>query len=321
MNAMLRILNVEPDQYSDDARSILKSIGYLIEQNMERDELLKSLSSFNVLIVRLHHQVDAELMDPAPALKVIVSATTGLDHIDMEHAAQKNIAVLSLRSEVAFLRSIPATAELTWGLLLALTRNILSAHTSVLKGEWQRDRFKGHELAGKRLGILGLGRIGEKIASYGLVFGMQVSAYDPYPKDVILGVAMKSSMEALIHETDVLSVHVPLNTETQNMLGAREFNFLPKGSYLVNTARGAVLDENALLDSLRSAHLAGAALDVLSGERISENSPLIEYARTHSNLLITPHIGGATYESMRATEMFMANKLKHHVESYISNAT
>lgn len=321
MNAMLRILNVEPDQYSDDARSILKSIGYLIEQNMERDELLKSLSSFNVLIVRLHHQVDAELMDAAPALKVIVSATTGLDHIDMEHAAQKNIAVLSLRSEVAFLRSIPATAELTWGLLLALTRNILSAHTSVLKGEWQRDRFKGHELAGKRLGILGLGRIGEKIASYGLVFGMQVSAYDPYPKDVILGVAMKSSMEALIHETDVLSVHVPLNTETQNMLGAREFNFLPKGSYLVNTARGAVLDENALLDSLRSAHLAGAALDVLSGERISENSPLIEYARTHSNLLITPHIGGATYESMRATEMFMANKLKHHVESYISNAT
>jgi D-3-phosphoglycerate dehydrogenase len=318
---MLRILNVEPDQYSDDARSILKSIGYLIEQNMERDELLKSLSSFNVLIVRLHHQVDAELMDAAPALKVIVSATTGLDHIDMEHAAQKNIAVLSLRSEVAFLRSIPATAELTWGLLLALTRNILSAHTSVLKGEWQRDRFKGHELAGKRLGILGLGRIGEKIASYGLVFGMQVSAYDPYPKDVILGVAMKSSMEALIHETDVLSVHVPLNTETQNMLGAREFNFLPKGSYLVNTARGAVLDENALLDSLRSAHLAGAALDVLSGERISENSPLIEYARTHSNLLITPHIGGATYESMRATEMFMANKLKHHVESYISNAT
>ena len=318
---MLRILNVEPDQYSDDARSILKSIGYLIEQNMERDELLKSLSSFNVLIVRLHHQVDAELMDAAPALKVIVSATTGLDHIDMEHAAQKNIAVLSLRSEVAFLRSIPATAELTWGLLLALTRNIPSAHTSVLKGEWQRDRFKGHELAGKRLGILGLGRIGEKIASYGLVFGMQVSAYDPYPKDVILGVAMKSSMEALIHETDVLSVHVPLNTETQNMLGAREFNFLPKGSYLVNTARGAVLDENALLDSLRSAHLAGAALDVLSGERISENSPLIEYARTHSNLLITPHIGGATYESMRATEMFMANKLKHHVESYISNAT
>ncbi len=321
MSKMLRILNVEPDQYSDDARSILKTIGHLVEQNMERDELLKSLSGVDVLIVRLRHQVNAELMDAAPALKVIVSATTGLDHIDMEYAEKKNITVLSLRGEVAFLRSIPATAELTWGLLLALTRNIPSAHASVLNGEWQRDRFKGHELAGKRLGILGLGRIGEKIAAYGLVFGMQVSAYDPYPRDIIPGVAMKNSMEALLRESDVLSVHVPLNAETQNLLGAREFNSLPKGSYLVNTARGAVLDENALLDALRSEHLAGAALDVLAGERTSEDSPLIEYARAHSNLLITPHIGGATYESMRATEMFMANKLKQYVESHIYKTT
>ena len=318
---MLRILNVEPDQYSDDARSILKTIGHLVEQNMERDELLKSLSGVDFLIVRLRHQVNAELMDAAPALKVIVSATTGLDHIDMEYAEKKNITVLSLRGEVAFLRSIPATAELTWGLLLALTRNIPSAHASVLNGEWQRDRFKGHELAGKRLGILGLGRIGEKIAAYGLVFGMQVSAYDPYPKDTIPGVAMKNSMEALLRDSDVLSVHVPLNAETQNLLGAREFNSLPKGSYLVNTARGAVLDENALLDAIRSEHLAGAALDVLAGERTSEDSPLIEYARAHSNLLITPHIGGATYESMRATEMFMANKLKQYVESHIYKTT
>lgn len=310
---MIRILNVEPDQYSDEARSILKTIGHLTEQNMERAELLKRIREFDVLIVRLRHQVDAEIMDAAPDLKVIVSATTGLDHIDMEYAARKNITVLSLRGETEFLRSIPATAELTWGLLLALMRNIPLAHVSVLAGEWQRDRFKGHDLAGKRLGILGLGRIGEKIARYGLAFDMRVSAYDPHRKDALPGVTMKDTMEALFRNTDVLSIHVSLNTETINLISVRELNLLPRGSYLVNTARGAVLDENALLAALHSGHLAGAALDVLAGERTSERSPLIEYAHAYSNLLLTPHIGGVTFESMTATEVFMAKKLKAHL--------
>lgn len=314
----MRILNVEPDQYSDDARTILRAIGHLVEQNMERAELLDRIHEFDILIVRLKHQVDAELLSAAPDLKIIVSATTGLDHIDTDYAAQKNIAVLSLRGEVEFLRSIPATAEMTWGLLLALVRNIHSAHESVLAGEWQRDRFKGHELSGKRLGILGLGRIGEKIARYGLAFGMQVSAYDPNPKEAQPGVVMKDTMAALLRETDVLSIHVPLNTETNNLVGAEELNLLPRGSYLVNTARGAILDELALLSAIRSGQLAGAALDVLKGERTSHISSLVEYARAHSNLLITPHIGGATYESMRATEVFMATKLKQYVEHHLS---
>ncbi len=312
----LKILNVEPDQYCDEARSILQQTGQLVEQNMERSELLSSIHEFDVLIVRLRHQVDTELLNAASSLKVIVSATTGLDHIDMEHAARKNIVVLSLRGEVEFLRSIPATAELTWGLLLALTRNIVSAYNSVINGEWQRDRFKGHELAGKRLGILGLGRIGEKVARYGLTFGMQVNAYDPYKKDVQPGVNMKDTIKALLQDTDVLSIHVPLNSDTVNLIGANELDDMPHGSYLINTARGAVLNEIDLLSALRSGQLAGAALDVLSGERMSERSQLIDYANAHTNLLITPHIGGATYESMRATEIFMANKLKSHLENY-----
>lgn len=314
---MLKILNVEPDEYSDEARLILKQVGGLVEQNMTRSELLARIHEFDILITRLRHQVDAELMDASPKLRVVVSATTGLDHIDTDYAVRKNIAVLSLRGETEFLRSIPATAELTWGLLLALTRNIPSAHTSVLAGEWQRDRFKGHELAGKRLGILGLGRIGEKVARYGLAFGMQVNAYDPRRKDALPGVGMKESMPDLLCETDVLSVHAPLNEETVNLVGASELNLLPRGSWLINTARGAIVDEAALLDALQSGQLAGAALDVLAGERTNERQIIIEYARSHSNLLLAPHIGGATYESMRATEIFMANKLKKHYEDYI----
>jgi D-3-phosphoglycerate dehydrogenase len=318
---MLRILNIEPDQYSDEARSILKTLGGLVEKEMEPNELISKIGEFDILIVRLRHQIDAELMDAAPRLKVIVSATTGLDHIDLDYAAKKNIAVLSLRGEVNFLRSIPATAELTWGLLLALTRNIPWAHASVLNGEWQRDQYKGHELHGKRLGILGLGRIGEKIAAYGIAFGMQVSAYDPYRKDILPGIVKKNTLELLVRESDVLSIHIPLNSETEKMIGNKELSYLPKDAYLVNTSRGAVVDENALLDALLSGHLAGAALDVLTSERQSAKDkgvPLIEYARTHFNLLITPHIGGATYESMRATEVFMANKFRNYVENHIS---
>lgn len=309
---MLRILNVEPYQYSDDARSILKRLGEVIEKNVDRAELMDCIGGFDVLIVRLRHQIDAELLSAAHKLKVIVSATTGLDHIDTVFASHKNIAVLSLRGELEFLRTIPATAEHTWGLLLALLRNIPWAHSSVLRGEWRRDQFKGHELQGRRLGLLGLGRIGEKIVSYGLAFGMSVSAYDPYRRTVPTGVAMKNSLEALLRDSDVFSIHVPLNSETEKMIGFKEIHNLPKGAYFINTSRGEVVDEGALLNALQSGHLAGAALDVLTGERQftqDRQSALLAYARTHENLLITPHIGGATYESMRTAEVFMAKKL------------
>jgi D-3-phosphoglycerate dehydrogenase len=314
---MLKILNVEPDEYSDEARVILKRLGRLVEKNMERSELLAQIHEFDVLIVRLRHQIDAEVMSAAVNLKVIVSATTGLDHIDMETALRNNIAVLSLKGEIEFLRSIPATAELTWGLLLALTRNIPSAHSSVLNGEWQRDRFKGHDLAGLWLGIVGLGRIGEKVARYGSVFGMRVMAYDPYRTKAVPGIEMKSSLAELLVNSDVLGIHAPLNQETVNLIGKKELAIMPRGSWLVNTARGAIVNEPALLAALESGHLAGAALDVLAGERTNERRPVIEYARSHSNLLLTPHIGGATYESMRATEIFMANKLKDFYEDLI----
>lgn len=314
---MWNILNVEPDEYSEEARTIIKGIGHLVEKKMDRSELLAKIHEFDVLIVRLRHQIDAEVMGATTCLKVIVSATTGLDHIDLETASRKNIAVLSLRGETEFLRSIPATAELTWGLLLALTRMIPSAQSSVLNGEWERDRFKGHELSGMRLGIVGLGRIGEKIARYGLAFGMRITAYDPYRNDANPGIEMKNSLTELLVDSDIVSIHVPLNQETVNLIGIKELSVMPRGSWLINTARGAIVNEPALLEALKSGHLAGAALDVLAGERKNERQSMIDYARLHSNLLLTPHIGGATYESMQATEIFMANKLKNHYEDLI----
>jgi len=312
-----RILNLEPDNYSTDALAILQSLGSVDRGPLTRRELLARIDDYEIVIVRLAHKIDREILDHARRLKVIVTATTGLDHIDLAYAEAKNIEVLSLRGETDFLRSIPATAEHTWALLLALVRRIPAAFQSVLAGEWQRDRFKGHDLAGKTLGILGLGRIGEMIARYGQAFGMRVLAYDPYRKDWLPGVERAANQSELLRQSQVLCVHVPLNEETENLLGAAELAQLPPGSILVNTARGQVLDESALLDALASRRLAGAALDVLWNERDagSNLSALVQYARTHDNLLITPHIGGATYESMAATEIFMAHRLRAYLES------
>lgn len=308
---MTIILNLEPENYSPRAQAMLENLGEVRKGPLTRSALLAALADVEVLIVRLGHQIDCEILDAAPRLKAIVSATTGLDHIDLDCAAQKGIAVLSLRGETEFLRSIPATAEHTWALLLALVRHIPQAFASVLDGEWDRDRFKGHDLSGKRLGILGLGRIGEKIARYGLAFGMDVAAYDPFRRDWLPDVSRQSGMEALFKRSEILSIHVPLNDSTVNLVDARLLSLLPAGALLVNTSRGQIVNETALLDALSRGHLGGAALDVIWHERRGalDASPLVRYARTHDNLLITPHIAGATYESMAATEIFMARKL------------
>lgn len=310
---MIRILNAEPDNYSAEARQILASIGELVEKRLSQDELPQWVSDFDVLIVRLGLTVSREVIEAGYRLRAIVTATTGLDHIDVESAEARGIAVLSLKGETEFLRSIPATAEHTWGLLLALVRRIPQAFESVRAGEWNRDLFRGRDLAGKRLGVVGLGRIGERVARYGLAFGMQVAAFDPYRSDWPDDVCRCSTLEDLLRRSDVLSLHVPLNAETYHMIGEKELALLPQGAVLVNTARGMVVDEKALLTVLKNGHLGGAALDVLEDETSMqdfESNPLIEYARKHDSLLITPHLGGATVESMAATEVFIANKLK-----------
>ena len=316
---MIRILNAEPDNYSPEARQILTSIGELVEKRLSQAELRQWVSDFDVVIVRLGLAINREAIEAGHRLRAIVTATTGFDHIDVQFAEARGIAVLSLKGETEFLRTVPATAEHTWALLLALMRRVPQAVESVRAGEWNRDHFLGNDLCGRRLGIVGLGRIGEIVARYGLAFGMQVAAFDPYRSNWPPDVQRCSTLDELLRRLDVLSLHVPLNAETRHMIGKRELALLTPGTVLVNTARGAVLDEAALVDALSQGHLAGAALDVIDEERDAakrRNSRLLAYAREHSNLLITPHIGGATVESMQRTELFMAEKLRCWYEQY-----
>lgn len=307
-----RVLNAEPDRYSPRARAALQEVAEVVEEALDREALLRRVPDFDALIVRLAHRVDREVLAAGTRLRAVATATTGLDHVDLAAARERGVEVLSLRGEHEFLRSVSATAEHTWALLLALLRHIPAAHHAASRGEWDRDRFRGRELEGKRLGVLGLGRIGAKVADYGRAFGMEVRAYDRYLEAWPDGVGCAESLDALLAWSDVLTVHVPLNEDTRGMLGARQLARMPKGSWLVNTSRGAVVSGQDLVDALRAGHLAGAAVDVVEGETEPggpAQDPLVRYAREHDALLVTPHVGGATAESMEKTEVFMARKL------------
>jgi D-3-phosphoglycerate dehydrogenase len=314
---MIRILNAEPQNYSEEARKILCSFAEIEERHLNHKELLSQIKDFHVLIVRLGIHVDQEVMTAGSRLKAIVTATTGLDHIDLDHAKKRGIEVLSLNGETAFLRSISATAEHTWALLLSLMRNIPSAFSSVCAGEWNRDAFRGHELREKRLGLVGLGRIGEKVARMALAFEMDVAAYDPYRHDWPSAVKRFHTLTRLLPDVDIVSLHVPLNGETSGMIGDRELALLHDKAVIVNTARAEIVDEEALLHYLTIGRIAGAAIDVVRYERDRskrKENALLSYARANTNLLMTPHIGGATVESMQLTEIFMARKLKTWIE-------
>ena len=309
-----RILNAESAGYSPEAAAVLAEAGEVRLEELDRQALLNAVPWATALIVRLGHRVDDELLARAPGLRAVATPTTGLDHIDLEAARRRDVAVLSLIGETEFLETVHATAEHTWGLLLALSRRIPWAHRHAAAGGWERDRFRGRELAGRRLGIVGLGRVGRRVARYGLAFGMRVAAYDPSPARWVEGVERAGGLQALAGASDVLSVHVPLNATTRGMIGAGVLDALPEGAVVVNTSRGAVIDEDALAVALESGTLGGVALDVLRGEPSAADgarpSRLVALARRRSDVLLTPHLGGATFESMARTEIFIARRLR-----------
>lgn len=321
---MIRILNAEPAGYCDEARMILRSIGEITEESVTQEELVRRVEDFDVVIIRLGLRITRQVLEAGRHLKVVVTATTGLDHIDLDAACKRGVTILSLREEAEFLREVPATAEHTWALLLALARRLPWAFDSVRQSRWDRDGFRGRDLRGKRLGILGLGRVGEQVAQFGLAFGMKLGAYDRYRQEWVEGVHRFTTEEEFLAWSEVLSVHVPLNKETEGLLNRERLRLLPWGAWVVNTARGAIIDENALVSLLEEGYLAGAALDVLKGDtdpQARQQSPLLTYVQKHTNLLITPHIGGATIESMARTELFMAQKLWRYLASINPVAT
>jgi len=263
-------------------------------------------------MVRLQTRITGDVIASCPSLQAIITPTTGLDHIDLAAAEDHRIKVFCLRGETEFLNTITSTAEHTWALVLCLVRRIVPAHQGVCGNQWQQDQFRSFELSGKTLGIVGLGRLGTMVARYGLGFGMRVLFYDPFQTVYPAGANPMMSLDALLAASNVITVHVPLNADTTGLIGRRELELLPPRAYLVNTSRGRIVDEEALLAALESGRVAGAAVDVLADEQsvASGDHPMVRYARLHDNLIITPHIGGAAEDAIERTDMFVMRRFE-----------
>lgn len=306
----MKILVTEPTGFSEEAQASLQAAGHTVvffegELPPSSDDLV----GFDGIIVRLGVTWTASLLERCADLKLIATPTTGLTHIDVTAAERCGIEVLSLRG-LPGLERITSTPEHALALLLALARNVVSACCSVQHGAWTRYAFTGTMLSGKHVGIVGLGRTGRAFARMVAAMDMVVHYFDPYVE--ASAYTRHTSLNEMTVQCDVMAVHAELNEETGGLLDRAFFQNCKSGALLVNTARGELLDESALLEALEAGRLGGAALDVVVSEPVTGqpwDSPLRDYCRQHSNLVITPHIAGATFESIPRAEEILAGAI------------
>jgi D-3-phosphoglycerate dehydrogenase len=252
-------------------------------------EYLKSTGA--VGIVSRMGRLDESVMASAPQLRVISKHGVGVDNIDLEAAARRGIPVL-----VATGANAVSVAEHAIALLLATVKRILPLDAGLRAGRWEKPGFSGREIAGTTLGLMGMGAIAQAAGRIAKGLDMELIGYDPFAKDVVFNqfdVRRCSTFEELLSQSNVLSLHCPLNDETRNILNAEAISRMPKGSYVINTARGALIDEAALLDAIRNEHLAGAGLDTFAVEPPAADHPFFADPR----IVLTPHIGGVTREA------------------------
>jgi len=316
---MLKILNLEPADFSEDAKRRLQQ--FFVYDELMSNSLSENQYSSDVIIVRLKRIIDKAFIDKFPGLTCIVTATTGTDHVDIKYCKEKSIKILCLKPYTEFLKTIPSTAEHTLALMLALVRNIPKAVDSVVKGQWSRNEFIGQQLKGKRLGIIGMGRTGKKVSKFAQAFDMVTGYYDPVVTITEESLIKYPSVEALIHSSDIISIHVHLSDDTFHLINHKLKTSFNSEKYLINTSRGKIIDEKFVYQLLKEGLLKGMATDVLENEFGDISANWLHKAMTEgANVIITPHIGGATIDALHSCEEFICNKLIDEViMSKISN--
>jgi D-3-phosphoglycerate dehydrogenase len=274
------ILSAEPELVVDEVPTLAK------------DELLARIANYDAIVGRSATRISTDLLEKARKLKVVGRAGVGVDNIALDAATSLGIAVINAPAGNTI-----AVVELFFGAVISLLRHIPRAAASMQAGKWDRSSLLGSELKGRTLGIVGLGRIGGEVATRARAFGMNVIAYDPYiaqSRFEALRVQEAKSLDALLEQSNVLTVHTPLTDETTGLIGKREIARLPQRSIVVNMARGGIVDEGALLEALEN-KLLGAVVDAYEKEPLASDHPL----RTLPNVLLTPHIGASTTEAQR----------------------
>lgn len=304
----LKLYIAERNDFSNEVFQELENRFEIIDfkENISIKEILKQVDIF---WFRLAHKLDSTVLDKSTKCKYLLTPVTGIDHIDEKLCNELGIQIICLRGEVDFLKNVRATAEHTIALTLALLRKIHPAVSDVQSGNWNRDNFRGYELYEKKVGILGYGRLGKIVARYFHAFDCEISYFDIEEKIGDTFCVRLNTIESLFENNDIISLHIPLNEKTIGIINKDLLQKMKVNSILVNTSRGAIINEIDLLEVLKFKSIKGAALDVLEGEPNIQNSELVKYSKSNSNLIITPHIGGNTYESFAKTEKFLADKL------------
>ncbi|MBI2440831.1 MAG: hypothetical protein HYV35_05605 [Lentisphaerae bacterium] len=300
----------------DEARAILEAACATDYLPPDRAQLLAAIGGYDALWSQFDFKIDKEIIERARRLKVINTTSTGTDHIDKAECARRGIRVLSIAKDYGLLDTFTATAECAWMLMLACHRRFRAASAAAHAGQWANsERFQGDQLSGRTLGVLGVGRLGRMTVEYGKAFRMRVLGCDP-KSFAIPGVA-RVDFETLLCEADALSIHVHLTPQTRHLFNAAAFAKLKPGAVLVNTSRGDLIDETALLAALESGRLAAFGADVLHDEWRADmqTQPVVQYAQNHDNVVLTPHIGGATRQSIVAARIFSARKLVHYLRT------
>lgn len=260
------------------------------------------LATCEGLITRSRTRIDDELISKAPNLRVVVTGTSGFDHIDFDALKKRGIVAMYTPGANA-----AAACEMTWGLILACSRKVVEAHAAVKAGEWRREPLIGRELNGKTLGIVGLGRIGTRVAQVGLAFGMKVAAFDPYKDDADFekAGAQRVSLDELLKLADVVTFHVPATKETRYMLTRDRLENMNRHAILINASRGSVVAERDLVHALRENWIAACGLDVFEREPLPQDSPLLKFPQ----VVFSPHLGASTAEAFANASREAAQKI------------
>ncbi len=286
------------DDMSKKAVEILSGAGFSVDvkTGMKPEELAAVIGQYHGVGIRSASKIKADTLANPGKLKIIGRAGVGVDNIDVKAANEKGILVINTPQGNA-----AAAAELAIGLMFALARKIPQAAQSMKQGIWEKKKYMGVEIAGKTLGVVGLGNIGRQAAERGVGLKMNVIGYDPHPPKELPAGVKQVSLDEIIAKSDFITLHVPLTAETKGLFGAATFAKMKKGACLINCARGGIVDEDAVIEALKSGQLGGAALDVFAKEP-PDPSPLF----AEENLIAVPHLGASTKEAQEKVAVEMA---------------
>ncbi len=287
------------DKIADEGIELLKNEGFEVEvrSGLAKEELDSIISSFVGIIVRSATKVRRDTIDKAINLKVIGRAGVGLDNIDVDYAKKKGIEVLNTPEATSI-----SVAELALGMMFALSRNITRGTISLKQEKWEKKQLKGVELFGKVLGLVGIGRIGTELAKRAQAMGMKVIFYDPFIKNS--SYAEKVEYSEVLETSDYISIHTPLTDSTKNLINLEALKKMKQSAFLINCARGGIVNEDDLYIALKNGYIKGAALDVFSKEP-PQNLKLIEL----DNVVLTPHLGAQTKEGQKRAGTGIAEKI------------